>query len=49
VQTVSQAMQRIKASALPAALKAQALAGVHAKASGYAPPRSAAAGRMSGY
>jgi len=41
VQTVGQAIQRIKASALPTALKAQALAGVHAKASGYTPPRSA--------
>ena len=38
VQTVSHAVQRIKASALPAALKAQAMAGVHALGSGYAPP-----------
>ena len=43
VQTVSHAVQRIKASALSAALKAQALAGVHAKGSSYAPPRSAGA------
>ena len=41
VQTVSHAVQRIKAAALPAALKVQALAGVHARASGYAPPASA--------
>ena len=40
VQTVSHAVQRIKAAALPAALKAQALAGVHALGSGYAPPSS---------
>jgi EmrB/QacA subfamily drug resistance transporter len=41
VQTVSHAVHSIKASALPAALKVQALAGVHAFGSGYAPPRSA--------
>ena len=38
VQTVSHAVQRIKAAALPAAVKAQAIAGVHARGSGYAPP-----------
>jgi EmrB/QacA subfamily drug resistance transporter len=43
VQTVSHAVQRIQAAALPAALKAQALAGVHATGSGYGPPRSASA------
>jgi len=43
VQTVSHAVHDIKASALPAALKAQAVAGVHALASGYAPPNTASA------
>ena len=38
VQTVSHAVQRIKESALPAAVKVQAIAGVHARASGYVPP-----------
>jgi MFS family permease len=38
VQTVSHAVQRIKTTALPPALKAQAIAGVHAAASGYVPP-----------
>jgi len=41
VQTVSHAVHHINASALPAALKLQALAGVHAYGSGYAPPGSA--------
>ncbi len=41
VQTVSHAVRRIKAAALPAALKAQALAGVHALGSGYAPANTA--------
>ncbi|MGO9874939.1 MAG: MFS transporter [Acidimicrobiia bacterium] len=41
VQTVSHAVQRIKAAALPAALQAQALAGVHALGSGYAPANTA--------
>jgi len=43
VQTVSHAVQRIKAAALPAALKAQALAGVHALGSGYTPANTASA------
>jgi hypothetical protein len=43
VQTVSHAVHDIKSSALPAALKAQAVAGVHALASGYAPPKTASA------
>ena len=38
VQTVSHAVQHIKASSLSAALKAQAIAGVHAQASGYVSP-----------
>jgi EmrB/QacA subfamily drug resistance transporter len=41
VQTVNHAVQTIKRAALPAALKAQALAGVHALGSGYAPPKTA--------
>jgi EmrB/QacA subfamily drug resistance transporter len=41
VQTVSHAVQRLKSAALPATLKAQALAGVHALGSGYAPPITA--------
>jgi len=41
VQTVSHAVRSIKASALPSALKVQALAGVHEFGSGYSPPRSA--------
>ena len=41
VQTVGHATQLIKSAALPAALKVQALAGVHARASGYAPPGNA--------
>jgi EmrB/QacA subfamily drug resistance transporter len=39
VQTVSHAVHSIKSAALPAAVKAHALAGVHALASGYAPPK----------
>jgi hypothetical protein len=40
VQTVSHAVSRIKHAALPATVKASALAGVHAKAANYAPPTS---------
>jgi hypothetical protein len=41
VQTVSHAVQHIKASSLSAALQAQAIAGVHARSSGYVAPGSA--------
>ena len=39
VQTVNQAIAHIKASSLSAAVKAQAIAGVHAGGSGYAPAK----------
>jgi len=38
VQTVNHAVSRIKAAALPAAVKATAIAGVHASGANYAPP-----------
>jgi hypothetical protein len=41
VQTVSHAVQHIKASSLSAALKAQAVAGVHTQGSGYTAPKGA--------
>ena len=41
VQTVSYAVQYIKASSLSAARKAQAIAGIHARGSGYTAPQTA--------
>ena len=38
VQTVNHAVQHVKSSALPNAVKAQAIAGIHNGGSGYAPP-----------
>jgi EmrB/QacA subfamily drug resistance transporter len=38
VQTVNHAVSRIKAAGLPAAVKATAIAGVHARGANYAPP-----------
>jgi MFS family permease len=38
VQTVSHALSSLKQAALPAAIKAQAIAGVHTYGSGFAPP-----------
>ena len=43
VQTVSHAVQHIKASSLSAALQAQAIAGVHAFGSGYIAPQGSSA------
>jgi len=40
VRAISDATSRIRAAALPAALKAQAISGVHAAGSGYIPARS---------
>ena len=42
VQTVNHALSTLKDAALPAAVKAQAIAGVHACGSGYAPPANLA-------
>ena len=39
VQTVNHAVSRIKGATLPAAVKAHAIAGVHASGANYAPPR----------
>jgi hypothetical protein len=44
VRTVSAATGRIRASSVAASVKAQAIAGIHAAGSGYAPPSSVSAG-----
>ena len=44
VQTVDHAIQHVKASSLSAAVKAQAIAGIHAGGSGFAPPKGSSPG-----
>ncbi|MCA1843726.1 MAG: MFS transporter, partial [Actinobacteria bacterium] len=44
VQTISNATSRIRAATLPAAVKAEAIIGVHRAGSGYVPPRSLSPG-----